>query len=314
MALAKWAGKLSESVYETDDYTYRHVHLPRNCKLGPQWQHYGWHGPEPHILLFRRPKQPKVPVLETFPRTPDNNKTLRDRIQQLESELQDSKDRIAELQLESELRESKAQEHQNRIAELRSSQEDLRQKVSQYEEEGLALRQGRTALQVAFQKQAEQLLFTSEATLPWDERMAARGLSPKLHWWQIPEIRGFASLCEDMFAHLSEACVGRAPTIMSILSLIARGVRGAKGLAIVRKAALSQTGLAFLSSEACPQDIVSNLSKLVLHLARQTTKNKTTKKQLVFGSSPRQACHVQRGAFSGRCADQYWQTGSGLSD
>ena len=115
-----WKGKLSASCYETDDYIHRHVHLPRECKLGEQWEHYGWHGPEPHILLFRRPKhtnlpaQPAVcprPPQEACPRSPDNTNTLQDRIQQLEAELQHSQDK---------LRESMAQEHvhQHRLAQL----------------------------------------------------------------------------------------------------------------------------------------------------------------------------------------------------
>jgi len=72
--------------YSDDDYEYRHVVLPRELlKLIPRdyftengtfklltedewrgqlgitqslgWVHYGCHAPEPHILLFRRPKK-----------------------------------------------------------------------------------------------------------------------------------------------------------------------------------------------------------------------------------------------------------------
>ncbi|KAE9554095.1 hypothetical protein FO519_002684 [Halicephalobus sp. NKZ332] len=62
--------------YEDDTYEYRHVHIPKDIaknvpknrlmsetewrNLGIQqsvgWQHYMIHGPERHILLFRRPK------------------------------------------------------------------------------------------------------------------------------------------------------------------------------------------------------------------------------------------------------------------
>ena len=202
-----------------------------------------------------------MPPLKACPRPLDNAKTLQDRrIQQLESELQHSQDN---------LRESTAQEqvHQNRITQLQSElqtsqnkvqeqvhqNEDLRRKVRQYEDERVAMRR-------AFQKQAEQLLFTSEIALPWDERMVARGLSPKLHWWQIPEIKAFASLCEDALTQLSEACAERAPMILSILALLARGVRGVEGLPIVREVVVSQKGLNILCSEACPQDISCKLS------------------------------------------------------
>uniref|UniRef100_A0A7E4W5M3 Cyclin-dependent kinases regulatory subunit n=1 Tax=Panagrellus redivivus TaxID=6233 RepID=A0A7E4W5M3_PANRE len=61
--------------YEDDKFEYRHVHVPRSvCKLipkdrllteaewrnlgiqqSPGWEHYMIHGPERHILLFRRP-------------------------------------------------------------------------------------------------------------------------------------------------------------------------------------------------------------------------------------------------------------------
>ena len=62
--------------YEDDVYEYRHVHVtkevtkqvPRNrlmtesewrslgVRQSPGWEHYMIHAPEPHILLFRRPK------------------------------------------------------------------------------------------------------------------------------------------------------------------------------------------------------------------------------------------------------------------
>ena len=87
------------------------------------------------------------------------------------------------------------------------------------------------------------MLFTSEIALPWDERMAARGLSPKLHWWQIPDSKAVASVCGHALAQLSEACAERAPTILSILTLLARGVRGVEGLSIVREVVVSQKGL-----------------------------------------------------------------------
>ncbi|KAI5711232.1 hypothetical protein M8J75_015284 [Diaphorina citri] len=64
--------------YEDDNYIYRHVMLPpdlakqvpkthlmtetewRNLGVqqSPGWIHYMLHLPEPHVLLFRRPKQP----------------------------------------------------------------------------------------------------------------------------------------------------------------------------------------------------------------------------------------------------------------
>ncbi|KAH7726618.1 CKS-1 protein [Aphelenchoides avenae] len=64
------------SKYEDDEYEYRHVHVPKALasriprnrlmnesewrSLGVQqslgWVHYAIHAPEPHILLFRRPK------------------------------------------------------------------------------------------------------------------------------------------------------------------------------------------------------------------------------------------------------------------
>uniref|UniRef100_A0A0K0EYB9 Cyclin-dependent kinases regulatory subunit n=2 Tax=Strongyloides TaxID=6247 RepID=A0A0K0EYB9_STRVS len=62
--------------YEDDEYEYRHVHVTKEVaklvpkhrlmseqewrKLGiqqsPGWVHYMIHGPERHVLLFRRPK------------------------------------------------------------------------------------------------------------------------------------------------------------------------------------------------------------------------------------------------------------------
>ncbi|CEF64028.1 Cyclin-dependent kinases regulatory subunit [Strongyloides ratti] len=64
------------SKYEDDEYEYRHVHvtkevarlLPKNrlmsekewrelgIEQSPGWVHYMIHGPERHVLLFRRPK------------------------------------------------------------------------------------------------------------------------------------------------------------------------------------------------------------------------------------------------------------------
>ncbi len=63
----------SEKYYD-DLYEYRHAHLPRyalprhqeqlltehqwralGVAMGSGWQHYAWHRPEPHVLLFRRP-------------------------------------------------------------------------------------------------------------------------------------------------------------------------------------------------------------------------------------------------------------------
>jgi cyclin-dependent kinase regulatory subunit CKS1 len=54
-------------------YEYRHVHLPQSVsegltgflmsedewrrlgvRMSPGWEHYAYHNPEPHILLFRR--------------------------------------------------------------------------------------------------------------------------------------------------------------------------------------------------------------------------------------------------------------------
>lgn len=68
--------KYSEKYYD-DEYEYRHVVLPsktaatvprshlmtesewRNIGVlqSPGWVHYMIHNPEPHILLFRRPKE-----------------------------------------------------------------------------------------------------------------------------------------------------------------------------------------------------------------------------------------------------------------
>ena len=299
MKASEWVGQLSAHSYETDEYVYRHVHLPKHCKLGEQWEHYGWHGPEPHIILFRRPKHPKVPGgqeacprplgQEACPRPLDNT-----RIQQLEKDLQDSQDKLRDSQvqeqanqnrlkqLQSELQTSqdkaKEQAHQNEVLhqtlrQQASQHEGERRKVAQYEAEAVGLRS-------SFQRQAEQLLFTSDVALPWDERMAARGLSPKLHWWQIPEITAFVALCEDVLAHFAEA--ERAPTIMSIVTLLARGVRGVQGLSVVREAVVSQIGLKALSSEACPQDILRNLSVLVLRQARQIAKGRRMKSKLSF--------------------------------
>ena len=67
---------LYSAKYSDDEYEYRHVILPRGIAhklqrdylmseaewraIGVQqsrgWVHYMWHRPEPHILLFRRPK------------------------------------------------------------------------------------------------------------------------------------------------------------------------------------------------------------------------------------------------------------------
>ena len=286
MKASDWVGRVSEQAYETDDYIYRHVHLPRHCKLGEQWEHYGWHGPEPHIILFRRPKhparqeaRPRPARQEACPRPLDNT-----RIQQLEKSLQDFQDKLRDSQvqeqacqnrikqLQSELQTSqdkaKEQAHQNEVL-----SRTLRQQACQHEAEAVGSRR-------SFQKQAEQLLFTSDAALPWDERMAARGLSPKLHWWQIPEITAFVALCEDVLAHFAEA--ERAPTIMGIITLLARGVRGVQGLSVVREAVVSPIGLKALSSEACPQDVLRNLSMLVLRQARQTARGRRMKRKLSF--------------------------------
>ncbi|KAE9418899.1 hypothetical protein Angca_008227, partial [Angiostrongylus cantonensis] len=65
--------------YEDDEYEYRHVHvtkevaklIPKNrlmsetewrslgIQQSPGWVHYMIHGPERHVLLFRRPLQNK---------------------------------------------------------------------------------------------------------------------------------------------------------------------------------------------------------------------------------------------------------------
>ena len=287
MKASEWVGQLSAEPYETDEHEYRHVHLPKHCKLGEQWEHYGWHGPEPHIILFRRPKRPKVPAQqEACPRPLDNTE-----IQQLEKDLHDSQDKLRDSQvqeqanqnrlkqLQSELQTSqdkaKEQAHQNEVL-----HQTLRQQASQHEEQRRKVEAEAVGSRRSFQKQAEQLLFTSDAALPWDERMAARGLSPKLHWWQIPEITAFVALCEDVLAHFAEA--ERAPTIMGIVTMLARGVRGVQGLSVVREAVVSQIGLKALSSEACPQDILRNLSVLVLRQARQIAKGRRMKRKLSF--------------------------------
>ena len=287
MKASEWVGQLSAEPYETDEHEYRHVHLPKHCKLGEQWEHYGWHGLEPHIILFRRPKRPKVPARqEACPRPLDNTE-----IQQLEKDLHDSQDKLRDSQvqeqanqnrlkqLQSELQTSqdkaKEQAHQNEVL-----HQTLRQQASQHEEQRRKVEAEAVGSRRSFQKQAEQLLFTSDAALPWDERMAARGLSPKLHWWQIPEITAFVALCEDVLAHFAEA--ERAPTIMGIVTMLARGVRGVQGLSVVREAVVSQIGLKALSSEACPQDILRNLSVLVLRQARQIAKGRRMKSKLSF--------------------------------
>jgi len=63
------------SKYTDDEYEYRHVVLPKEMvksvpkhklmtefewrsigvQQSPGWEHYMFHDPEPHILLFRRP-------------------------------------------------------------------------------------------------------------------------------------------------------------------------------------------------------------------------------------------------------------------
>uniref|UniRef100_A0AC34FDM9 Cyclin-dependent kinases regulatory subunit n=1 Tax=Panagrolaimus sp. ES5 TaxID=591445 RepID=A0AC34FDM9_9BILA len=64
-------------VYSDDDFDYRHVtikeqyrkYVPQNClfsedewrgigvQMSPGWIHFMIHNPEPHILIFRRPKK-----------------------------------------------------------------------------------------------------------------------------------------------------------------------------------------------------------------------------------------------------------------
>uniref|UniRef100_A0A0N4ZWU7 Cyclin-dependent kinases regulatory subunit n=1 Tax=Parastrongyloides trichosuri TaxID=131310 RepID=A0A0N4ZWU7_PARTI len=67
--------------YEDDEYEYRHVHIPKSLakkvpthrlmsekewrtlgiQQSPGWVHYMIHGPERHVLLFRRMKpQPSM--------------------------------------------------------------------------------------------------------------------------------------------------------------------------------------------------------------------------------------------------------------
>ena len=76
--LAKMQGKILYSdKYFDQEYEYRHVILPKDVsrfvprhrlmeesewrQLGVQqsvgWRHYMIHKPEPHVLLFKRPKQ-----------------------------------------------------------------------------------------------------------------------------------------------------------------------------------------------------------------------------------------------------------------
>ena len=161
MKASEWVGQLSAEPYETDEHEYRHVHLPKHCKLGEQWEHYGWHGLEPHIILFRRPKRPKVPAQqEACPRPLDNTE-----IQQLEKDLHDSQDKLRDSQvqeqanqnrlkqLQSELQTSqdkaKEQAHQNEV--LRQT---LRQQASQHEEQRRKVEAEAVRSRRSFQKQA----------------------------------------------------------------------------------------------------------------------------------------------------------------
>uniref|UniRef100_A0A0K0EYB8 Cyclin-dependent kinases regulatory subunit n=1 Tax=Strongyloides venezuelensis TaxID=75913 RepID=A0A0K0EYB8_STRVS len=73
--------------YEDDKFEYRHVHVPKNLvrriptnrlmkenewrslgiRQSPGWEHYMIHGPERHVLLFRRVK--------SLPSSNDDNKS-----------------------------------------------------------------------------------------------------------------------------------------------------------------------------------------------------------------------------------------------
>ena len=44
--------------YADGEYLFCNIALPQAIKLGSQWEHYAWHGGEPHILMFRKPKNP----------------------------------------------------------------------------------------------------------------------------------------------------------------------------------------------------------------------------------------------------------------
>jgi cyclin-dependent kinase regulatory subunit CKS1 len=88
--------------YSDDIYEYRHVLLPKNIfktiskgkllaemewrNLGVQqsrgWVHYEIHGPEPHILLFRRP-------IGTDPNTGLVPSNVLQKIQYMQSKLED---------------------------------------------------------------------------------------------------------------------------------------------------------------------------------------------------------------------------------
>ena len=146
MKASAWVGQLSAEPYETDEYVYRRVHLPKHCKLGEQWEHYGWHGPEPHILLFRRPKCPKVPARqEACPRQPDNT-----RIQQLEKSLQDFQDKLRDSQVQE-------QAHQNRIKQLQSELQTSQDKATEQAHQNEVLRQQlQSELQTSQDKAKEQ--------------------------------------------------------------------------------------------------------------------------------------------------------------
>jgi len=73
------------SKYTDDDYEYRHVVLPKEMvklvpkhklmsetewrsigvQQSPGWEHYMFHDPEPHILLFRRPLNYGLPTAKS---------------------------------------------------------------------------------------------------------------------------------------------------------------------------------------------------------------------------------------------------------
>lgn len=79
-------GIMYSEKYDDDEFEYRHVTLPSDiAKLVPRnhlmtesewrnlgvqqsvgWVHYMVHTPEPHILLFRRPRPKPAPTTQTL--------------------------------------------------------------------------------------------------------------------------------------------------------------------------------------------------------------------------------------------------------
>lgn len=182
--------------YADNEYLYTHVVLPEHMKLGSKWEHYAWHDPEPHILLFRQRKMLSKP----HSATPDQSGRLPAKPVKTATSAQATVEPPA-------ARQSNASESGG-VTPASGQKEKLAMSA------GDALPAGKPV------------------GMTPDEALAAAGLSPKLFMWQIPELEAGIEVLEFVVeegvkAQWSEKdlATGLARTVC-----LCRGVRGFDGV------------------------------------------------------------------------------------